>query len=77
MTTGYELWDGEMGIRLGEYETERDALAAVRQMRAQGMGSVAPLGLVVDGAVLVAHGEALVQRAERSGAATHANGGPG
>lgn len=59
----YELWDGEMGLRLGTYASEPDALAAVRRLLAQGHGSTAPLGLIFDRGALVASGEELAERA--------------
>jgi hypothetical protein len=60
----YELWDGEMGVRLGSYVTEHDALLAVRALLEQGHGSSAPLGLIVHGRALVASGDELARRAQ-------------
>ena len=59
----FELWDGELGVRIGAYATEDDALAAVRTLCAQSAGSTAPLGLIAHGTRLVAAGERLAQRA--------------
>ena len=62
----YELVDGELGLSLGVYETEREALAAVRRICELSQGSRAPLGLVKDGQTVVASGSALVERAEKA-----------
>jgi hypothetical protein len=59
----FELWDAELGLSLGRFETEPQALAAVRRLCAESGGSRAPLGLVEDGRTIVATGDALVQRA--------------
>jgi hypothetical protein len=59
----FELWDGELGISLGRFETEPEALAAIRRLCAQSSGSRAPLGLVENHNTVVATGEALVERA--------------
>ena len=59
----FELWDGELGISLGAFETEGEALAALRRLCQQSDGSRAPLGLVQDGQRVIATGEALVERA--------------
>jgi len=59
----YELWDGELGVRLGQYGTRREALAAVREMTDESRASVAPLGLTEDGESLVASGEELIRLA--------------
>lgn len=61
----FELWDAELGLSLGNYPDEDDALAAVRQLCATSNGSRAPLGLleVNDRATIVATGERLVERA--------------
>lgn len=56
----FELWDAELGISLGVYSSEAEALAAVRQLCEQSGGSRAPLGLVLDGREIVATGDALV-----------------
>ena len=60
----YELWDGELGLRLGEYETRQEALAAVRELAGATAASVAPLGLTAGGEVVVASGEQLVRLAQ-------------
>jgi hypothetical protein len=60
---GFEVWDGELGISLGVYETEAEALAFVRKLCAQSSGSRAPLGLIENQNTVVATGEALVARA--------------
>jgi hypothetical protein len=60
----FELWDGELGLSLGRFDTEADALAAVRRLCAESNGSRAPLGLIQDGWTVVASGEALVNRAQ-------------
>ncbi len=59
----FELWDAELGIRLGTYATAAEALAAVRRLCEQSGGSRAPLGLIADGREIVATGDALVDRA--------------
>ena len=59
----YELWDAELGLRLGEYAVRGEALAAVRELTAESHASVAPLGLTADGEELVASGEELVRLA--------------
>jgi len=60
---GYELWDAELGALLGRYESEADALAAVRALCEHSSGLRAALGLIRDGTVLVASGDELVERA--------------
>jgi hypothetical protein len=60
---GFELWDAELGVSLGAFETETEALAAVRRLCQQSDGSRAPLGLIQDGQRVIATGDALVQRA--------------
>ena len=60
----YELWDGELGVRLGRYDTRGEALAAVRRLVDQAQGSPAPLGLTADGETVVASGEQLVRLAQ-------------
>jgi len=57
------LWDAELGVALGVYQTEADALAAVRRLCDQSGGSRAPLGLIEDQRTVVASGDALVERA--------------
>jgi len=52
-----------MGVRLGHYDTRREALAAVRELTDESQGSAAPLGLTADGEALVASGEELVRLA--------------
>jgi hypothetical protein len=59
----FELWDAELGRSLGSFGTEAEALAAVRRLCEQSQGSRAPLGLIKDGQIVVATGEALVHRA--------------
>jgi hypothetical protein len=65
MAAVFELWDGELGQLLGAYETEAEALAAVRRLCAQSDGSRAPLGLIEirDRQSVVVSGDALVERA--------------
>ncbi len=46
MTT-YELWDLDDGNRIGEFDTEADALAVLRDILAEsGAESVSPLALI-------------------------------
>jgi len=59
----YELWDGELGLRLGAYGSREQALDAVRLIAESSPGSSAPLGLTVDGLSVVASGEDLVHLA--------------
>ena len=59
----FELWDGELGVSLGSFETEEEALAAVKRLCLESAGSRAPLGLVQDGQHVIATGDALVERA--------------
>ena len=61
----FELWDAELGISLGRFETEDEALAAVRRLCDQSGGSRAPLGLLelADQRTIIATGDALVDRA--------------
>jgi hypothetical protein len=59
----FELWDAELGISLGAFDTENEALAAVRRLCEQSQGSRAPLGLIQDSRTVLATGEALVERA--------------
>ena len=59
----FELWDGELGLSLGAFESEGEALAAIRRLCAQSQRSRAPLGLIQDGKTVIATGEALVERA--------------
>ena len=59
----FELWDAELGISLGAFASEDEALAAVRRLCEQSHGSRAPLGLIQDGQTVLATGEALVERA--------------
>ena len=58
-----ELWDAELGISLGSFQSEADALAEVRKLCEQSAGSRAPLGLIEDQRSVIATGEALVDRA--------------
>jgi hypothetical protein len=60
----FELWDAELGVSLGAFDSEIDALAAVRGLCEQSQGSRAPLGLIQDGRTVLATGEALVERAQ-------------
>jgi hypothetical protein len=59
----FELWDAELGLSLGSFDSEAEALAAVRKLCAQSGGSRAPLGLIEDHRVVIATGDALVERA--------------
>jgi len=59
----FELWDAELGVSLGAFDSEGEALAAVRRLCEQSHGSRAPLGLIQDGKTVVATGEALAERA--------------
>jgi hypothetical protein len=60
----FELWDAELGLSLGRFDTEAEALAAVRKLCEQSHGSRAPLGLIdVDARSVVATGDGLVERA--------------
>ncbi len=59
----FELWDAELGISLGPFQSEAEALAAVRKLCEQSAGSRAPLGLIQDQRAVVATGDALVDRA--------------
>ena len=63
----FELWDAELGLSLGAFESEPEALAAIRRLCDQSQGSRAPLGLIRDGKTVVATGDALVERATTSG----------
>jgi hypothetical protein len=62
----FELWDAELGVSLGSYDTEAEALAAVRRLCLTSDGSRAPLGLIKDHQIIVATGDALVARAHAS-----------
>jgi hypothetical protein len=68
----FELWDAELGLSLGTFDSEMEALAAVRRLCAQSAGSRAPLGLIHDGKTVLATGEALVERAENAAAVSRA-----
>ena len=59
----FELWDAELGISLGSFDSEQEALVAITRLCEQSQGSRAPLGLVKDGQVVVATGDALVELA--------------
>lgn len=59
----FELWDAELGLSLGTFDTEAEALAAVRKIAEQSNGSRAPLGLIHDRRTIVATGELLVEYA--------------
>jgi hypothetical protein len=62
----FELWDAELGLSLGVFDSEVEALAAVRRLCDQSDGSRAPLGLIEDQRRVLATGEALVERAMKS-----------
>jgi hypothetical protein len=59
----FELWDAELGLSLGVFDTEGEALVAVRRLCQESEGSRAPLGLIQDGQLVIATGDALVERA--------------
>ena len=59
----FELWDAELGLSLGTFETEAEALATVRKLVEQSSGSRVPLGLIQDRRTIVATGEQLVEYA--------------
>ena len=59
----FELRDAELGVSLGVFETEAQALAVVRRLAHESSGSRAPLGLIEDGRTVLATGDALVERA--------------
>jgi hypothetical protein len=59
----FELWDAELGVSLGSYASEDEALAAVRTLCDQNSGLRAALGLIRDQDTIVATGDALVERA--------------
>jgi len=59
----FELWDAELGISLGAFDSEADALAVVRRLCHESSGSRAPLGLIEDGQSVIATGDVLVERA--------------
>ena len=63
----FELWDAELGLVLGSFASEAEALAAVRRLCEASAGSRAPLGLIhiqlQDRRTILAHGDALVDRA--------------
>ena len=59
----FELWDAELGVSLGVFDSEIEALAAVTRLCEQSQGSRAPLGLVQDRRTVLATGDALVERA--------------
>ena len=62
----FELWDAELGLSLGQFETESEALAAVLRICEHSHGSRAPLGLIEDGRTLIANGDALEKRAREA-----------
>jgi hypothetical protein len=62
----FELWDAELGLSLGAFDSEREALAAIRRLCEQSHGSRAPLGLIQDGQTVVATGDALLDLALES-----------
>jgi hypothetical protein len=47
-TLVFELWDAELGVSLGTFASETEALTAVRRLCEQSQGSRAPLGLVAE-----------------------------
>jgi hypothetical protein len=55
-----------LGVSLGAFDSEAEALAAVRRLCDQSNGSRAPIGLIQGGKTVVATGEALVERAIQS-----------
>ena len=59
----FELWDAELGLSLGRFDSEDQALAEVRRLCQQSAGSRAPLGLIREGQTLIATGDALIARA--------------
>ncbi len=59
----FEVRDAELGLSLGAFDSELEALAFVRRLAEESAGSRAPLGLVRDGQAVVATGEELVERA--------------
>jgi hypothetical protein len=59
----YELWDAELGLLLGSFSSEAEALAFVRSLSQQSTGLKAALGLIRGGVEIVATGDALVERA--------------
>jgi hypothetical protein len=59
----FELWDAELGVSLGSYASEDEALAAVRTLCAQSSGLRAALGLIRNRETIVATGDELVERA--------------
>jgi len=59
----FELWDAELGVSLGSFQSEAEALAEVRKLCEESAGSRAPLGLIEDQRRVIATGEALVDRA--------------
>lgn len=60
----FELWDAELGISLGSFQSEAEALAAVRKLCEQSAGSRAPLGLIQDQRAVVATRDALGPRVQ-------------
>jgi hypothetical protein len=52
-----------LGVALGRFETQAEALAAVRKLCQESAGSRAPLGLIEDQRTVVATGDALVELA--------------
>ncbi len=59
----FELWDAELGVSLGAFDSEGEALVAIKRLCEQSHGSRAPLGLIQDGRIVLATGDALVERA--------------
>jgi len=59
----FELWDAELGVSLGSFDSEHEALVAIRRLCEQSQGSRAPLGLIKEGKSVVATGDMLVERA--------------
>ena len=62
------MWDAELGVSLGAFDSELEALAAIRRLCDQSPGSRAPLGLIQDGKTILATGDALVERAAAAAA---------
>lgn len=62
----FELWDGELGVQLGSYGSEAEALEAVRQLLDETYGSPAPLGLTAGDLGVIASGQELVRLAREA-----------
>ena len=59
----HQIPEAELGALLGRYQSEAEALAAVRALCEHSNGLRAALGLIRDGTTLVASGDELVERA--------------